>query len=94
MIELLEIDPEITVEEVKKAARRLAMTGGFEVALQEGLSEQQLTVIIDRFGPEVGVYEMGDARRRSSTAFRILRAAAALVSSSDNREKLKRLGVL
>ena len=94
MIHLLEIGPEITASQARKTARRLAMTGGFEIGLREGLSEPELTLIIERFAPELEAFDANAAQRRSSTAFRILQAAAARSASAANREKLKQLGVL
>ncbi|MCB0338899.1 MAG: hypothetical protein KDD53_04805 [Bdellovibrionales bacterium] len=49
MIETLKIDSEMTPTRLKKLARKLAMTGGYELEIDNSLSKAQITCLAERF---------------------------------------------
>ncbi|MCB0328206.1 MAG: hypothetical protein KDD70_01045 [Bdellovibrionales bacterium] len=77
MIHLLVVQPEASVSEVEKLARRYAMTGGFEVALPESLSSSERFQLRAVWEPRLEKYPAGSAARCSSLAGRILGALEA-----------------
>ena len=79
MIHLLEVSPKLTVKELKKLARRYAMTGGYELALAKNLTVSDLRSLFSIYQEELLAYSDNNTERRSSNAYRILK----LVSESD-----------
>lgn len=72
MIHLLTINPELTVKEVQKLSRRYAMTGGYELALEENLTAADLKCLFERYLPVLQEYDPQSSRYFSSNAYRIL----------------------
>lgn len=72
MIHLLEIDPSLSLQEVKKLSRRYAMTGGYELSLAKGLTVADLLELVRLFGPELRLYQSADSQYVASNAFRII----------------------
>lgn len=77
MIHLLEIGPELDLKKIKKLARRYAMTGGYEVALRDGLSADELLQLIDLHLPEALQLDPNDLRFQASNAYRVLKLVRA-----------------
>ncbi|MCI5065849.1 hypothetical protein MRY87_09010 [bacterium] len=84
MIHTLEVSVGQEVRLVEKEARKLAMTGGYEVQLAEGLTQEELEEIFVRWSGrwrEQGTkYGQGSASHRATISARIL----ALLESSPN----------
>ena len=76
-IKELAVDPSWSYEELNKRARKLAMTGGFELALPEGIGESGLLKLIDTYLPELLCYDPGQLTYKSNNAFRVLELVIA-----------------
>lgn len=73
MIAEIEVSHETTVKDLRKAARRAAMTGGYELTLHSELSARDLEQIVETFLPELEQrVDKGVSEYRSCNAFRIL----------------------
>jgi hypothetical protein len=72
MIHELIVDAELSCKELKKLSRRLAMTGGYELILKEGMSQGELEAIAEIHLAELTGYTPGESRYRSNNSFRIL----------------------
>lgn len=86
MIHLLEISPELSPAQVKKISRRYAMTGGYELVLQPGLTSIELERLVDLYLPIALEYDRSDARFRSNNAYRILKLVSAAGALSARRQ--------
>ncbi|RMG42114.1 MAG: hypothetical protein D6719_07180 [Candidatus Dadabacteria bacterium] len=74
MIHLLEITADLTPDKLKKQARKLAMTGGYELTLSSDLGSHDLTRLAEMFIEELEKnYPEKDSRRRASNAARVLK---------------------
>lgn len=72
MIHLLLIKPDMEPKAVLKLARRYAMTGGFEVQIEDNLSEADLLKIVGTFSSMLDNYPKNDLRWKTSIAYRVL----------------------
>lgn len=72
-IHILEVGPETPPVVLKRLARRFAMTGGYELSLQSGLSEKQLIELVELYLPEAQSYPRQDLRYKSNNAYRVLK---------------------
>jgi hypothetical protein len=72
VIHLWVVNADATAEAGLKQIRKLAMTGGVDVALPELLSEDEVMRIVTAWTPELQRYAEGTSAYRSSTAYRIL----------------------
>ncbi len=72
MIHLLEVHPGLSVAEVAKLARRYAMTGGYELALDSKLSAPGLVELAQIWQTELVNMAGTNAEKRTSNAYRIL----------------------
>lgn len=70
MIHLLKIGPASTIQEIKKLARRYAMTGGYEVELEDDLSQVQLLELRRVYEAELDLIEL--AKKKTSIAGRVI----------------------
>ena len=77
MIHLLEIGRDSDPAELKKKCRRLAMTGGFEVALTPNLLLSDLQGLAERYVAALEKNSDSSTLQRSSTVFRVLLLIAA-----------------
>jgi len=73
MIHLLEVSADLAPAQLKKLARRYAMTGGFEINLKEDLTEPDLDRLIELYLPELEKYQGTSAERMNSIAASVLR---------------------
>ena len=73
MIHTLKIVGDLDPTALKKLARKLAMTGGYELSLAKGLSENEQITLIDWYLPLALEYPRDQAVFRSNNAFRILK---------------------
>ena len=60
-------------KETRKLARKLAMTGGYEVKLDAQLQLEELGILVDKWSPELENYERGSKAFASSIAARVLK---------------------
>ena len=72
MIHILEISPKLEIEQLKKLSRRYAMTGGYELSLEQGLSADDLELLFERYSVELKKYTPGTSAWYSNNAFRVL----------------------
>lgn len=72
MIHLLEINLALSAKEVSKLARRYAMTGGYEIALAQELSDDELSRIASLWKDELKGMNVPVNEMRTSNAYRIL----------------------
>lgn len=72
MIHTLEISPEMSLKEIKKLARRYAMTGGYEVLLAEGLKTVDLFKLFETHAEELKLYSPKSSTYRSNNSYRVL----------------------
>ena len=72
MIHLLEINPTQTPKEVYKLARRQAMTGGFELGIQQGLTQSEVEHIRVIWGTELDALKLDNSQKKNSIAYRIV----------------------
>lgn len=72
MIHELIIKPDSTPKSLRKEARKLAMTGGYEVILASDLTPQDLEKLYTLFSPELDKYPAGEASYKNSLAYRVL----------------------
>ena len=86
MIHLLSVGPELTLKQLSKLSRRYAMTGGYELSLEEGLSTEDLSVLIERYIPVLEEYDKEEARYHSSNAYRILNLVSKHPQLSESQE--------
>ena len=92
MIHLLEVSPEITVQELKKMARRFAMTGGYELALKNGLSSHELKNLSEIHILDLKNYKKGTSTYRSNNSYRILKLILSHPKTAhDTQEKISSL---
>ena len=77
MIHLLEVGPDIELTVLKKLSRKLAMTGGYEIALRSDLVVDDLRELIDQHLPELKKYPSGTAEYCSNNSYRVLELVAA-----------------
>lgn len=80
----------MSIEDTRKLARRLAMTGGYEVRLRPGMEEGELALLCALWVPELKSFPEDNSERRSSLVYRILRSVLnedAL--TADWRERLE-----
>ena len=75
MIHLLEITSELTPPQLRKLARRYAMTGGYEMSIAKGVDKGGLVKIFEMYKSEIPAVseEMRDSHYRSSNSYRVLR---------------------
>lgn len=71
MIHLLEVHPDSEIEQLKKLGRKLAMTGGYEVALKEGFHKTDWSGLRNNLLREREKYS-SDSEWCSSIAGRII----------------------
>lgn len=62
----------MSLKEIKKLARRYAMTGGYEIELSQDLSDEQINQLAEIHIPELANYQKGNSTFRSNNSFRIL----------------------
>jgi hypothetical protein len=72
----------MTVKELKKLSRRLAMTGGYEVELASGLNVEDLQQLVEIHLPELESYEKGTTKYRSNNSYRVLNLVSSHPSVS------------
>ena len=72
MIHLLEVSPDLSTAELKKLARKYAMTGGYEISIKPNLTIDELTELVERYSQELESFDKGTSNWRSSNAYRIL----------------------
>jgi len=60
-----------SARQLRKEARSLAMTGGFELALDTGLTSADLQVLTESLLPALDEYP-ADMRRRTNLVYRVL----------------------
>ena len=90
MIHLLPVSSEMSPALLRKEARKLAMQGGYELVLADGVPAQELERIAAVYLKELESYAFpqGDSRWRSNIAARVL----ALISSRVGGELSRSLG--
>ena len=81
MIHVLEVGTEETPEQLRKRARKLAMTGGYEVQLSRDLTTEELKELARKFEDEHDRYPAGSAAQSASLAGRILSLIQAQTGS-------------
>lgn len=83
MIHLLEIDAQSRPAEVRKFMRRYAMTGGVELALRQGLKQEDLHTIAEVFAGDLGLGGEFKAAWRTGSSYRILKLVRAHPAAPD-----------
>lgn len=73
MIHLLTVTPSMSAAELRKLARRYAMTGGYELALPETLEESEVNQLIERYREDMKRYVSEPVKLRTCNAYRVLR---------------------
>jgi len=71
-IHLLEVQSHQEVREVEKQARKLAMTGGYEVSLSSDMSSADIDIILEVWSKQLDKYTIGTKAREVGLAGRIL----------------------
>ena len=83
-IHLLLVGPDTEPKALKKQARKYAMTGGYELALQEGLSDADLVEVFQLYVTELEQYP--EELAPTSNPYRVIR----LVLQSERLEPATR----
>lgn len=82
MIHDLVVSIEESPQQLRKRARKLAMTGGYEVSLPGNYEETQLITLFELHQKELNRYEQDSAAFHASISVRILRAIQSHPSCS------------
>lgn len=92
MIHLLEINAATTPQNLGKMARKLAMTGGFELTIADELSRQELAQLAELFIPELEKFQPLTSRRMGSNTNRLLNLVYSHHNADESlRERLGRV---
>lgn len=87
-VALIEIDRETTAQSLKKAARRYAMTGGFELGLKPELSTEDLEILAKRFVAAIEALPGTVSERKNSNLGRVLTLIEAHPNASEETKQL------
>lgn len=88
-VHLLTVSAEDSVRDVEKLARKLAMTGGYEVCLAPCLTHEGVEKLTATWSKELGKYASGTKAQQVSLAGRMLKLL--LTDSSVEREQRERI---
>ena len=87
MIHELVVTPDESPQKLRKRARKLAMTGGYEVVLSPELKQEQLLELLSLYESELSRYEKNTAAYSASLSGRILQQLATHPDIGEEEKK-------